>query len=98
MTRNTLNVVKRIVDKIITDNYDIQFIWKDVIGGKRYTSVLIGDEYKLIFSGSKGSVLRKIDGKYELEDISLHNFYFIFNFCKLYKKLFNNYTITKKTE
>ena len=97
MTKDTSAVVKRIVDDILLKGEKVEFKWRDVIGGKTYTSVFIGDKhYKLIFSGAKGSLLEKTRSVYEVVTISHQNFLFLFNFCKLYHKLFDDLVITKR--
>lgn len=98
MTKDTSAIVKRIVDNILIDNYPVEFRWKEYIGGKRYTTVYIGERYKLIFSGCKGSLLEKYKKEYEVVELSYHNFVFLYNFCRLYKKLFNNYCISKRVD
>ena len=96
MTKDTSAITKRITDLLLVDRCDIEFKWKEYIGGKRYTSVYINNrQYKLLFSGAKGSLLEKYNRSYEVVEISFHNFMFLFNLCKLRDKLFNDLTVVK---
>lgn len=92
-------VVKDILD-YITEGATIDFKWKEVIGGKKFTVAYIGYKYKLIFSGAKGSVLHNFNnnGNYELLPISHSNFMFLIGLCRLYKDVISNYTISKKQQ
>lgn len=92
-------VVKDILD-YITEGATIDFKWKEVIGGKKFTVAYIGYKYKLIFSGAKGSVLYRQtqSSSYELLPISHSNFMFLIGLSRLYKDVVSNYTISKKQQ
>ena len=95
MTRNTDNLVKTIVDSILLQKYTVKFEYNKVIGGKHFTVITVGNEYKLYFNGLGGSLLRKYNSiEWVKEDISRHNFIFLLVFCRIYSKLFGDYTIT----